>query len=155
VVVRGLNAYGDPHPWVLDPRPAFSILSFLNCDKYPPSLLYLLMTLGPAIGSLVLLEKWKGRIAQFFVTIGRVPLFYYVIHIPFIHALTLCAAALTGYPTAMMFSNTPPWEWPSGYGFSLPVVYVIWAGSVLALYPACRWFADIKRRRKETWLSYL
>jgi uncharacterized membrane protein len=155
VILRAINGYGDPHPWSVDSRPGFTALSFVNCEKYPPSLLFLLMTIGPILVSLVLLEKWKGRLAAFFLTFGRVPLFYYVLHIPLIHVLAVAAAAITAYPVGMMFENMPPWEWPPGYGFSLPVVYAVWVGVILLLSPACRRYADLKGRKRSGWMSYL
>jgi hypothetical protein len=113
------------------------------------------MTLGPAIASLAFLEHVKGWAAKFFIVFGRVPMFYYLIHIPVIHALALLAATLSGMDIGFMFANTPPWFWPGEYGFGLPVVYIVWAALVLSLYPLCRWFAELKRRRKDVWLSYL
>jgi uncharacterized membrane protein len=155
IMLRATNIYGDPRQWNMQKDGVFTVLDFINCEKYPPSLLYLLMTLGPAIAVLPLLERARGWAAQFFTVFGRVPMFYYVIHIPLIHGLALLGASLTGYDTSIMFANVPPWEWPEGYGFSLPVVYAIWAGVVIALYPVCRWFAGVKKRRKDVWLSYL
>jgi uncharacterized membrane protein len=155
VILRALNAYGDPHPWIPQKNLAFTFLSFLHCEKYPPSLLYLLMTLGPAIAALALAELWKGPVGRFFITFGRVPLFYYILHLFLIHGSALCTAYLMGYDVRFMMSNTPPWEWPGMWGFGLPVVYAVWIAAVVLLYFPCRWFADLKRRRKETWLSYL
>ena len=99
-------------------------------------------------------ERLKGAAVNFFIVFGRVPMFYYLLHIPLIHALAVIAAILTGHDTAFMFQNIEPWNWPGAYGFSLPVVYLVWVCVILALYPACRWFADLKRRRKDAWLSY-
>ncbi len=155
VVLRLTNLYGDPFPWRTQTDGALTLISFINCVKYPPSLLYLLMTLGPAIALLPVLEHWKGELANFFVTFGRVPFFYYMLHIPLVHGLAVLAAMLTGYNPGFMFGNTPPWLWPQGYGFSLPVVYAVWISIVLLLYPLCHWFAGVKRRRKDAWLSYL
>jgi uncharacterized membrane protein len=155
VALRASNLYGDPRPWQQQGSFAFTVLSFINCQKYPPSLLYLLMTLGPGILLLPLLERWKGWAADFFVTFGRVPLFYYVIHVPFIHALAVIAAYFTVHDASMMFSNLDFESWLPAYGFSLPVVYLVWIGVVLALYPLCRWYAGVKRKSKNPLLSYL
>lgn len=155
ILIRATNLYGDPHHWSQQKDVVFTAFDFINCEKYPPSLLYLMMTLGPAIAVLPLLERARGWMAQFFIVFGRVPMFFYIIHIPLIHGLALLAAYLTGYDTGFMFGNVPPWEWPPGYGFGLPVVYVVWGGVVLALYPVCKWFAEVKKRRKDVWLSYL
>ena len=155
IVLRLTNFYGNPHPWAAQKSAALTVLSFINCEKYPPSLLYLLMTLGPAIALLPVLERWKGFGSNFFLTFGRVPLFYYVLHIPLVHAIAVVAGFLTGYNPGFMFANVPPWEWPAGYGFSLPVVYAVWISVVLLLYPVCRMYAEFKRKHKSVWLSYL
>ena len=147
--------YGDPSPWQAQSSSNFTLLSFLNTTKYPPSLLYLLMTLGPAIFLLPFLERWRGWLADALIVFGRVPLFYYVLHILLAHGLAVVTAILLGYDPSFMFGNSPPWEWPEGFGFSLPVVYAIWAGIVVGLYPLCRWFAAVKRRSRSPWLSYL
>ena len=158
VVLRAVNVYGDPHPWTAQSTPLWTFLSFLNCTKYPPSLLYLLMTLGPAILALAVFDRPLSWIAQPLVTFGRVPLFFYLLHIPLIHG----AAALCDY---FRFGWSPlaaggPWEVkpesvPDSYGVNLPTVYAIWVVVVLLLYVPCRWFAAVKRRRRDTWLSYL
>jgi uncharacterized membrane protein len=154
VIVRTLNIYGDPVPWSTQDSFLFTILSFINTWKYPPSFLFLLMTLGPAIALLVPFERANGRIASFFITFGRVPFFFYILHIYVAHLLAVLVATLTGHETWYMFANNAPWEWPEGFGFSLPVVYLAWVGIVLALFPATRWFASLKRRSKNPLLSY-
>ncbi len=153
--LRGLNLYGDPTPWSVQAREGMTLISFLNCLKYPPSLLYLLMTLGPAILLLPLLEKWKGKIADFFLVFGRVPMFYYVLHLYLIHVLALSTAALMGFNIGFLFSAPFLAPYPAAWGFGLPGVYAFWALTVVALYPLCRWFAGLKSRRKDPWLSYL
>jgi uncharacterized membrane protein len=155
LVFRALNVYGDPHPWSGQDSLTKTVLSFLDTHKYPPSLLYLLMTLGPAIAILPLLERWKGRAADFVVVFGRVPMFYYVLHLFVIHTLAVVAATLTVSEISFVFSSAPWESWPAGYGFSLPVVYAVWVFVIAILYLPCRWFAGVKRRRKEAWLSYL
>jgi uncharacterized membrane protein len=154
VVLRWTNIYGDPAPWSAQPDPVYTMLSFLNTSKYPPSLLYLLMTLGPAIALLGLVDRASGPVVRFFVVFGRVPFLYYVVHLYLIHGLTLVAAAVTGQAAPndlrvfFLF-------YPKNFGFSLGVVYAIWVGVVLALYPLCWWFARLKARRKDAWLSYV
>jgi len=146
---------GDPHAWSSHPSAIHTLLSFLNTEKYPPSLLFLLMTLGPAIALLPLFERACGALARFFITFGRVPLFFYLLHIPLIHFLALVSDfALYRRPVfdIAFLTQSPP---PAGYGYSLAVVYLVWIGVVLALYPLCRWFAGVKRRRRAVWLSYL
>ena len=153
LALRALNVYGDPQPWSAQSSALFSVLSFMNLAKYPPSLLFLLATLGPALLALAWFEHARGAAARFFVTIGRVPLFFYVIHIALAHLLAGLAALILGYGPEVLTNR--PWVLSPGWGFGLPVVYVMWAIVVLALYPACRWFAAIKQRRRDWWLSYL
>ena len=150
VILRGMNLYGDPTPWSVQPREGMSLISFLNCQKYPPSLLYLLMTLGPAILLLPLFEKSKGRVAGFFLVFGRVPMFYYVLHLYLIHLLALSTAALMGFDVGFLLSDPFLIPYPAAWGFGLPVVYAFWALTVISLYPLCRWFAGVKSRRKES-----
>ncbi|HJR07776.1 MAG TPA: heparan-alpha-glucosaminide N-acetyltransferase domain-containing protein [Pyrinomonadaceae bacterium] len=155
IVLRTTNLYGDPHAWVSQQSAVYTLLSFLNTEKYPPSLLFLLMTLGPAIALLTLFERVRGALARFFITFGRVPLFFYLLHIPLIHLIALISDfARYRRPVGdiAFLTQTPP---PAGYGYSLAVVYLVWLGVVVALYPLCRWFAGVKRRRRAAWLSYL
>lgn len=154
VVIRLVNIYGDPNPWKPQERgDLYTVFSFLNCHKYPPSLDYLLMTLGPAIAILALCEGTPGAIGRFFITYGRVPLFYYLLHLPLIHAGVRLIAQMRGSPDAW---STNAFAMSDQYRYSLPEVYVIWLGVVLVLYPLCYWFAGVKRRHRDVrWLSYL
>jgi len=154
VVVRWLNLYGDPAPWSVQPDAVYTLLSFLNTTKYPPSLLFLLMTLGPAIALLGLVDRASGPVVRFFVVFGRVPFLYYVVHLYLIHGLTLVAAAITGQAAPEQLRVFFLF-YPKSFGFSLGTVYLIWIGVVLALYPLCWWFAGLKARRKDAWLSYV
>ena len=155
IVIRGANIYGDPVQWSSQKSFLFTAFSFIKCEKYPPSLVYLLMTLGPAIAILPVLEKVKGWPAKFFITFGRVPMFYYILHIYVIHALAIVVAYFTVHNVGFLLSNVPPGRWAVPFGFRLGIVYVIWFIVVLSLYPVCRWFAGVKQRRKDIWLSYL
>jgi uncharacterized membrane protein len=155
IVIRAANFYGDPRPWSGQESGLFTFFSFINCWKYPPSLLFLLMTLGPAIAALVLFERWTGPVSRFFIVFGRVPLFYYLLHIPLIHILAIVFYYVSYGQVQMLFSNDALFNFPGGFGYSLPVVYLVWIGAVMLLYPACRWFANVKRRRRDKWLSYL
>ncbi len=152
-----LAGYGDTTPWTPQRTLLLTVFSFLDVQKYPPALLYVLMTLGPAIAALPLLERVpQGAGKRFFVTFGRVPLFYYVLHLLLIHAvarLTAIALGIDPYHLLRFGSLLPPT--PAAWGFGLPVVYAVWAGVVLALYPLCRWFAGVKARGGAWWLSYL
>ena len=138
VLLRATNIYGDPDVWSYQGNWFITVLSFLNCEKYPPSLLYLMMTLGPALILLSVLEHAKGWLADIVTNFGRVPFLFYVVHLPFIHALALIYINLTGHQ-----------------GVALPGVYLMWLFAIGALYPLCRWFADLKFRRRDWWLSYL
>lgn len=158
VVLRGINAYGNPAPWSTQKSAAFTVLSFLNTTKYPPSLLYLLMTLGPAMLFLWAVDAGTPRWLRPALTIGKVPMFYYLLHIPLIHLLAVAACYLKYGQAHWMFESPGlddfPITKPDGWGYSLPIVYLVWAGVVLALYPLCRWFAGLKQRRSDAWLSY-
>lgn len=159
ILIRFINIYGDPSPWSSQRDPFFSFLSFIKATKYPPSLLYILMTLGPAILFLAFTENAKGPVSRFISVYGRVPMFYYLLHIYLIHVLTMMAAALfTSYSWKLWLLQEPLWftKTLKGYGFSLGVVYMVWIGIVLALYPLCKWYDRYKMNHKEKWwLSYL
>jgi uncharacterized membrane protein len=155
VGLRATNVYGDPAVWARQPEFSRTFMSFLNLEKYPPSLLFLLMTLGPALVGLSAADRPAGAVGRFLIVFGRVPLFYYVLHLYLIHALTFGLVYLqTGDTPAWLFSF-PPGHAGEGCGFSLPVVCLIWLGVVFSLYPLCRWFAGVKRRRNDAWLTYL
>lgn len=169
VLLRGFNLYGDPRPWhravlTQDGWPAMpGYLSFLNCTKYPASLDFLLMTLGPIIALIPLLENARGPIARTaivrsIVMFGRVPFFFYVLHIPLIHAMALVVSKIRlGFVSPWLFTNHPMGnpEPPDGYIWSLPLLYLVWALAIVLLYFACRWFADVKTKRNDAWLKYL
>jgi len=155
VFLRALNIYGDPHPWSVQDSPVKTFLSFLDTHKYPPSLLYLMMTLGPAIAILPWLERWDGKVASFITVFGRVPLFYYVLHLYVIHVLALVAARYTVGRFGFLLSNPPFENLPPDYGFSLGIVYAIWIGVILLLYVPCKAFARVKRESRNPLLSYL
>lgn len=157
LVLRGFNLYGDPQPWSAAGRmPA--VLSFLNTTKYPASLSFLLMTLGPTIALIPLLERGRGRVAQWLTVFGRVPFVYYVLHIPLIHALALVVSTIRlGEVSPWLFANHPMGAppVPDGYTWSLGLLYVVWAIAVVMLYFPCRWYAELKARRQDWWLKYL
>jgi uncharacterized membrane protein len=158
VVIRLINIYGDPSPWSAQPTSLFTFLSFINVTKYPPSLLYVLITLGSAFIFLGVSENFKSKLSQYVIALGRVPMFYYIVHIYVIHILALMAALLTGFHVFDMVFTT--WVTDSvklkGYGFGLGLVYVVWIAIVLGLYPLCLWYDRYKMNHKEKWwLSYL
>jgi hypothetical protein len=137
----------------------FTVLSFLNTTKYPPSLLFLLMTLGPAMVFLWSVDRGTPRVLQPALTIGKVPMFYYVLHFALIHLLAVVTCYVRYGSAHWMFESPDlahyPFSAPPGWGYSLAVVYLVWAFVVVAMYPLCRWFAGLKQRRSDPWLSYL
>jgi uncharacterized membrane protein len=161
VAVRAVNIYGDPRIWTPQKSVLFTVLSFLNCTKYPPSLDYLLMTLGPAILILAFIERVTVTTHNPLVVFGRVPMFYYVIHLPLIHAVAVVTAGIRYGDMLYLFKHQlpvlagPSPGFPADYGYSLPVTYLFWILIVVTLYFPCRWYADLKARRRDEWLSYL
>jgi uncharacterized membrane protein len=157
ILLRLWNRYGDPRPWQPQSSLLWTLLSFLNCTKYPASLLYLLMTLGPALLALAIFDRPSGPLGRRVVVFGRVPFFFYLLHIPLIHGgAVLCDWLRFGW--SPLATNGPwfrPDDIPADYGVSLPMVYLVWVVVVLILYPPCRWFAGLKSRRGDWWLSYL
>jgi len=158
VLLRSVNVYGDPVRWEMQKNAIFTVLSFLNVSKYPPSLLFLLLTLGAAILALPFFERIeKGRLSRIFIIFGKVPLFFYFGQWITVHFLATLAGYLAGQPIAWLFASplNRPSPNPGNLGFSLWMVYICWFLGLLLLYPACRWFAEVKRRRRDWWLSYL
>jgi len=158
LILRAINLYGDPAPWSVRSSALNTFLSFINVTKYPPSLFYTLITLGPSMLFLAVSEKYSGKIIDIVTALGRVPLFYYIVHIYVIHILAIFAAMATGFQPSDMVFNTWVTESPNlkGYGFSLFVVYVVWILIVVALMPLCLWYDRYKRtHREKRWLSYL
>lgn len=157
LLLRGFNLYGDPRPWTAGgPMPA--VLAFLNTTKYPASFSFLLMTLGPTIALIPLLERARGALADRIALFGRVPFFFYVLHIPLIHGLALVVSRIRlGGVSPWLFANHPMGNPPppEGYTWSLGLLYLVWAATIVMLYVACRWFAGLKARRADAWLRYL
>jgi uncharacterized membrane protein len=154
ILLRALNGYGDPHPWAVNPtRTAASIMSFLATTKYPPSLLYLLMTLGPAAILCASADRLRGPIKDALVTLGRAPLAFYIAHFYLIHVGAILVGIAQGFAAEQFL--TPYRFFPKGYGVSLAGVYLVWITLVAILYPLCRWVAAVKSRRQDWWLSYV
>jgi uncharacterized membrane protein len=159
VLLRLSNVYGDPTKFIPQPTWGMTVVSFLDLVKYPPSLLFLMMTLGPALIFLSLVDEGTPRFLRPAVTYGKVPMFYFLVHLPLIHGLA-AAVCLVRYGSAHWMFESPdlghfPYTAPPGWGYPLPVVYLVWIAVVVMLYPACRWFAGVKARRTDAWLSYL
>ncbi len=159
IILRYCNLYGDPVKWTTQKNPFFTFLSFINVNKYPPSLLYILITLGPSLLFLAVTEKLNGAVVKVVSVYGRVPMFYYILHIYVIHLVALIASAVTpGQDWSIWLLKDPIWFTKDlqGYGFSLPVAYLFWITIVAALYPLCKWYDRYKQAHKEKWwLSYL
>jgi uncharacterized membrane protein len=159
VILRSGNFYGDAAHWSIQKNAIFSFLSFLNVSKYPPSLLYILVTLGPALVFLALTEKPLNVLTQKITVFGRVPMFYYLTHLFLIHLFAIIGAVIAGYKWSDMILTSLVNRQPElkGYGFDLIVVYIIWIALILILYPFCKWFDHYKRTHQSVkwWLSYL
>jgi uncharacterized membrane protein len=159
VILRAINIYGDPSRWATHRTPAYTVLSFLNTTKYPPSLLFLLMTLGPALLLLWSVDAHTPRLLHPALIIGKVPMFYYLLHFAFIHVLAIIICYARYGHIHWMFESPDlahyPITQPPGWGLSLPLVYLIWAFVVIAMYPLCRWYSALKLRSNNRWLSYL
>jgi uncharacterized membrane protein len=158
--IRLFNVYGDAAPWSVQKNGVFTLLSFLNTTKYPPSLLYTLMTIGPALLFLAWSEKPLNALSGKIIVFGRVPMFFYLLHIVLIHGLAVIAASLSGHSAHDMVELTT-WVTANpqlkGYGFSLLTVYVVWVAAIVLLYPVSRWYEKYKRTHvaEQPWLSYL
>ena len=160
VLVRAINIYGDPVRWAHFPSHTFSALSFLNTTKYPPSLDFLLMTLGPALLALAWLERFHFAPTNPLIVFGRVPFFYYVAHLTLAHVLAIVMnVARYGWRPILLIAppsmGTPSKFFPADYGYPLWTAYAAWIVVLVALYPACLWFSRLKQRRHDWWLSYL
>lgn len=154
IVLRAVGVYGDPRPWSSEQ----GITGFLSPAKYPASLIFLMMTLGPLLIAIALLENAKNWITERLRVFGQVPFFFYVLHIPLIHGLALLVSwSRQGSVSPWLFANHPMGNPPApeGYTWSLGLLYLVWAVAIVILYLACRWFADLKARRTDAWLSYL
>ena len=153
-LIRAIDIYGDPNPWQLQTAGMMAtIIDFLNTTKYPPSLAFLLMTLGPAMLLGAFADRITGKIKNALVMFGRVPFAFYVAHFFLIHALSVVLGATQGFDARQFLTIFS--FYPSGYGLSLPGVYVVWVVVIMLLYPFCSWVAAVKARRRDWWLSYL
>lgn len=159
VVLRLANVYGDPLPWTSQPQPGFTLLSFLRVTKNPPSLLFVLMTLGPAITLLGLIDRLRPAVTNMFVVFGRTPQFFFILHLAVIHLFAIAMGYFRYGAQPFLWKPSPviggPPTYPDGYGWSLATSYVVWAAVVLTMYPMCRILARLKATRRDWWLSYL
>jgi uncharacterized membrane protein len=158
IVLRAGNVYGDPRPWSPQSTLLFSVFSFVNTTKYPVSLQYLLMTIGPALLVLAWFESRRASRVEHVVTrVGRVPLFFYLWQWPLAHGLAVAVSAAAGMSISHYFISPPAIfaAIPPNSGFNLPVVYLCWAAVLAMLIPMCLWFARVKERNPAWWLKYL
>lgn len=156
VVLRLINVYGNPQPWNKGNGLIDSLLSFLNTSKYPPSLHYLCMTLGPACILMAVMENARGTISRVLSVYGRVPFFYYILHFYLLHTVLVIIFFASGHTTAQIADGQTPFLFrPAAFGYGLPVVYIIWLSVVALLYRPCRWFSRYKQTHRQWWLSYV
>lgn len=157
IALRASNIYGDPFPWSAQKNSFFTFLSFINTNKYPPSLLYMCMTIGPALLLLALFESARNGLARIIIVYGRVPFLYYILHFYILHLLCMILFLMRGHTFNEGLHQTgSPFKFVNaGEGYSLGVVYIIWISVVIVLYPICKWFSDYKQTHKKWWLSYL
>ncbi len=154
LILRGFNLYGEPSPWQPQGTLVGSVMSFLNTTKYPTSLQFLLMTIGPALVFLALVERVKNRVSETILTYGRVSLFFYMVHIYMIHIVTLVALAASGrsWTETIVSAEVFLSESLADFGFPLAVVYLIWVAVMVAMYPLSEWYRAYKKRHPEKWL---
>ncbi len=157
LLLRGFNIYGDPLPWSAQPDGMFTAMSFLNVHKYPPSLLFMCMTTGPAILFLAFSENLDNRWTRIISVFGRVPFFYYILHIYLLHAVSMLLFLSRGHSLTEVtpaISGLPFHFMIAGEGYPLRIVYLVWILTVIALYPLCYWFNERKKRSRSVWMSY-
>ena len=158
ILLRYINVYGDPLPWTLQDNTTSTVFSFLNVHKYPPSLLFMCITIGPALIFLALFETTQNKITRIISVYGKVPFFYYILHFYILHTLCMFLFISRGHTFSEGIQDTAgiPFRFLiAGEGYSIGIVYLIWILMVIALYPLCKWFSDMKRKHRHWWLSYL
>jgi len=154
LLLRASGLYGDPNPWQWQPSGlTATVIDFLNVSKYPPSLLFVAMTLGPSAILCALAGRAPAAIGNALILIGRVPFAFYVAHFFLLHVLSIVLGVIQGFHVSQMM--TLSFSYPQGYGVGLPGVYLVWAAVIVTLFPFCRWVANIKARRREWWLSFV
>jgi uncharacterized membrane protein len=158
IALRTINIYGNPEPWTVQKNKLFTFLSFIDTHKYPPSLLYMCMTIGPAILFIAWAQSAKNSLTRFIIVFGRVPFFYYVLHFFLIHIMRTLFFFFRGHSFSEGMSDVangiPNFVIPNE-GYPLWVVYAVWMFVVLSLYPVCKWFSQYKLTHRQWWLSYL
>jgi len=156
LMLRFINGYGDPAIWSQQRTGVYTVLSFLNVTKYPPSLDYIGITVGVSLIALALLERAKGKSYKWLIEFGRVPFFFYVLHLYLIHLIVMAFFVFEKFPAEDIAAQHLPFLFrPDRFGFNLWIVYGIWAAVILLIYPVCRWYGRYKIRHRAWWLSYL
>ncbi|TWJ01565.1 putative membrane protein [Mucilaginibacter frigoritolerans] len=156
LVLRIINKYGDPNPWAIQRDGVYTVLSFFNVSKYPPSLLYSFMTIGTSLVILSLIENVQNKFTNILIIYGNVPFFYYVLHFYLIRSLDVILFFASGYHTDQILSKDSPFLFkPADMGFNLGGVYLVWLLVIVILYFPCRWFSKYKKTHHQWWLSYL
>lgn len=156
VLLRYINYYGDPSHWTTQKNGFYTFLSFLNTSKYPPSLSYLCMTIGPGLILLALIETTQNTFTRFVSIYGRVPFFYYVLHFLLIHLICVVLFFATGHGSKDIVDMNSPFLFrPTNFGFSLATVYGLWLLVITILYKPCKWFDNYRKTHSQWWLSYL
>ncbi|HEY4323731.1 MAG TPA: heparan-alpha-glucosaminide N-acetyltransferase domain-containing protein [Mucilaginibacter sp.] len=155
-VFRLFNLYGDPAPWSTQRDSVYTVLSYFNVSKYPPSLMYSCMTIGAALVVLSQTEKIQNKLTKIFTVYGSVPFFYYVLHFYLIHIITVILFFASGYTTSQIIDPKSPFLFrPATFGYGLGIVYLVWLFVIIVLYFPCRWFSKYKKSHSQWWLSYL
>ena len=157
IVIRYTNLYGNPIPWSVQPSRLYTFLSFIDVTKYPPSLLYMCITIGPALIGLAFLENANNWLSKIIIVFGRVPFLYYILHFYLLHIICMILFLGRGHSLSEgLHPKGAPFNFVNaGEGYSLLIVYLIWIGVVTLLYPICKWFSIYKSNHKKWWLSYL
>ena len=156
MIIRYLNIYGDMHDWSVQKKSIFTLLDFVNASKYPPSMIYMMMTIGPAFLFLSFAENTPGKLRQKIMVFGKVPFFYYILHVFLIHFLALVLFYATGHQWKDLdFIHFREGGFPYGKGYPLWLVYLVWVLVIIILYYPCKWYSRYKSTHKNWWLSYL
>ena len=158
IILRATNVYGDPLKWSKQPTGIRTFLSFINTQKYQPSLLYICMTLGPALLILGSIQTVRTRLGRAITVYGRVPFLYYILHFYILHLIAAFMFIYRGHSLEEGVNGIERFPFRfivPGEGYSLFIVYLIWLAVVVLLYPICRWFSRYKQHHRNWWLSYL
>lgn len=153
-ILRYYFSYGDPFKWFAHDSIIKSVFAFMDCTKYPPSLEFLLMTIGPMIIVLAILQNYRGKLMEFLKTFGRAPLLFYLIHLPLIHGVAVILEMIREHDAQWLFQGFPPSAKPPYYGYAIHWVYLIWILIIIVMYPICRFLSSKKHKSRSQWASY-